>query len=675
MGISAADRLKANQSHFFAQISGVPDGVFKVIGFDSNNDALCEDYAFNIKILSIDAIEASTVIGKDITLELVWSTTNRSMSGIVTHYTAHGKSHQGYHYTLRLGSYLTLLKHRRSNRVFTQMTPAAIIQTVLQKAGFPMSKAQINVSGATLDMVVQYDESDFDFLSRLMRRYGYVYGFIEANIGECKLLIAKDSASFANSCQSVNLSYVAPSGQVRSTETIFAFSQKAQFITANVSMDDYNYESPGNLQVSTRQTSSIPSCGTDSRYGENYASTESGKALAQVRQSAFDCQRETMIVDTDCRALRPGVILNVHEHPQYDGRYLVVRVEHVGDQGGGVEYGTHVKSLTYKNQATLVALSCDYKAMPFDQRRVFATFNAVIEQEVDDKGRYIVKLPFNQDGQGQQSKPTRLIQPYGGAGHGMHFALSQGTEVLVCGENGDLDRPVILGALYNEHSPSPVTSQNPTQNKLTTRSGHTLLMDDKAGQEKIELATQDGKNKLTLDASAGSQYAILHSSEGDVKVSAKEKIQLSAQDDITATSGKNINVAAKESVQMQSREGNVTIQAAKDCQISSDANIRLQANEGNVSINTDTTLDVAAKQDMRFYSADGNIVFEAGKGDISISSGKNLSIFGDGTGSIQLSQGGGSIEIDAAGNLTIDAKNLTLSATNIAIKGSAISNN
>jgi len=306
---------------------------------------------------------------------------------------------------------------------------------------------------------------------------------------------------------------------------------------------------------------------------------------------------------------------------------------------------------------------------------VFATFNALIEQEIDDKGNYVVKLPFNQDGEGQESRPTRLMQPYGGSGHGMHFPLTQGTEVLVCGENGDLDRPIILGALYNENAPNPVTSENPTENKLVTKAGHSFVMDDKKGEEKISLANKNNKNQLILDATNGAHQAMLKSVDGDVKISAKENLQFVAENDANFTVANNFTTRVENNLQIQTREGDITVTSAADLTLNSASNSRIQATDGNLELTATDELKMQARQDISVYSVDGNLELQAPQGDLELNSGKNITIKANGQGSIQLSQGGASIEIDAAGNLTIDATNITLSATNIAIKGSAISNN
>ncbi len=88
---------------------------------------------------------------------------------------------------------------------------------------------------------------------------------------------------------------------------------------------------------------------------------------------------------------------------------------------------------------------------------------------MDDQGRYKVILPFDTSGRkdGKASTFLRMMQPYIGSDHGMHFPLHKGTEVLLTFIEGDPDRPVIAGAVPNPESPSQVTDQNLTKSVLT----------------------------------------------------------------------------------------------------------------------------------------------------------------------------------------------------------------
>ncbi|SFC95869.1 type VI secretion system Vgr family protein [Pseudoalteromonas denitrificans] len=676
--MSADDYLamhKANSSHFSLDISGIPDGLLNVIGFNSQNDNLCDDYQFEINIVSSAQIEPEMVLNKAMSLNLAWSMSNRKISGLVSGYTARGQDSNGYHYILMLNSYFWRLKKYRSNRVFTNQSASQIINAVFNNAQYPMAKLSLSIADFNIDMIVQYDETDYEFITRFMRKYGFVYGYIENDLEPEVLHICDSSETLAGKSEQVSLGYKAPTGNVRNSESIFAFSRQAVLTTNDFVYDDYNYESVQNLHSETNNLAQQIGFGTSNHWGENYKDTDQGEELALIRQQSHDCARDIIIIDTDCRAIRPGMTINVTDHTDYDGKYLVIKVHHLANQGQGVEYGMAVKGLTYKNQVTLLPASITYKAPLLKNKRVFATFNATIAQGVDDKGEYQVNLPFNQNGLGEPSKQTRLLQPYGGAGHGMHFPYEAGTEVLVCGENGDLDRPVILGALYNANAPSPVNANNAHENKLVTRSGNTLLMDDKQGEEKISLGTLDDNNALILDATHNQHSATLQSVEGEMFISAKNAIQLVSQKDVNITAKGDLNTLAENSINVQTTEGDISFTSASDLHANAQSNIRLQALDGSTEIQAVDAIKLQAGQDVSLYVEQGNLEMQAPEGDINIQANANLTIKGNGNGAIEISQSGASIVLDAGGNLTIDANNISLSAGNIVIKGNAISNN
>ena len=192
----------------------------------SVRDEMCTSYEFTIDLLSSEFISADIIVGKDVSLGIVWGLADRTISGVVSHFAARGQSHQGYHYTLTLSSHLSLLNHKRSNRVFTAMSVDAIITNVFEKSGFPMANFNMKASGPTLDMLVQYDETDFHFVDRIMRKFGMVYGVIEQG-GTPVVTITNASADFAKQSDTIDIAYQAPTGTNRASESIFAISRKA----------------------------------------------------------------------------------------------------------------------------------------------------------------------------------------------------------------------------------------------------------------------------------------------------------------------------------------------------------------------------------------------------------------------------------------------------------------
>jgi len=675
--MSVADFLttmKANESQYGIEIQSFPDDFFSVVSFESIRDQLCDDFCFQITLLCEESIEPNTIIGKEVSLGMLWSLADRTITGICTDLFAAGNDHQGNHYILELSSDFNRLKHSQHNRIFTGVPVEDIIKSVFKKANYPSEKLAVNASGPTLDMVVQYNESDYHFVTRLMRKYGFVYSYIESN-NKTKLMICNSSDELAKASEHISLSYQAPTGQVRSFESIFAISKQAKLTTQSVAFNDYNYLAPSNLSVSQQNTTSIAGFGEDNRYGENYKSVSDGEHLAEVLQQSYDCQREMVIIDTDCRALRPGMRVTIENSSNSDDTYLVVSVVHQGSQSASVNYGSKIKGLTYKNQAILLKMGVTYKAPLINHLSKNLTFNATIEQEIDDTGCYLVKFPFNQNGEGEQSKPIRLMQPYGGNGHGMHFPFTKGTEVLIAGENGDIDRPIILGALYNSETPNPVTSANASENKLVTRAGHTLLMDDKLGEEKISLSTKDENNQLLLDASNGAHQAILRSKQGEVTVQAKETLSFITEGDHVVTAAKNMTTSADGDISVQTREGGIELIAAEALTLKAEANIQLESNVGNSEFTAQENMTLKAKQDITLYTQNGNLSLQAQEGDLSLNSSANVTIKSTDNGNIKLSQGQGSIALDTGGNLTVDANNINLNAENIVVNGNALTNN
>jgi type VI secretion system secreted protein VgrG len=99
---------------------------------------------------------------------------------------------------------------------------------------------------------------------------------------------------------------------------------------------------------------------------------------------------------------------------------------------------------------------------------------------VDDLGCYRIIFPFDtvQRPPGRSSCPVRLVTPYGGPTEGFHFPLRTKTQVMIAFHNGDPDRPVILGPLYDAVQKSVVTHGNRSVNMISTVSGITIKMND-----------------------------------------------------------------------------------------------------------------------------------------------------------------------------------------------------
>jgi len=127
--------------------------------------------------------------------------------------------------------------------------------------------------------------------------------------------------------------------------------------------------------------------------------------------------------------------------------------------------------------------------------------------EIDDEGRYKVRLPLDLSGRGgaHASRFLRMAQPYAGGGHGMHFPLHKGTEVVITHIHGDPDRPMIASAIPNPLTASMVTGANHRKNVVKSASGNMFTLDDDAGGVHASLLSPAHATQITLGEGPAAQ--------------------------------------------------------------------------------------------------------------------------------------------------------------------------
>jgi uncharacterized protein involved in type VI secretion and phage assembly len=145
-------------------------------------------------------------------------------------------------------------------------------------------------------------------------------------------------------------------------------------------------------------------------------------------------------------------------------------------------------------------------------------------QDPEGLGRVKVKYPWL--GDDDESYWARLVVPMAGNNRGTWFLPEVDDEVLIAFDQGSLDYPYVLGALWNGKDKPPESNSDGKNNHRTikSRSGHIIRMDDTDGSEKLEIIDKSGNNKIVIDSS---QNSITIESGGDIKLTAKGKVTLS----------------------------------------------------------------------------------------------------------------------------------------------------
>ncbi len=278
--------------------------------------------------------------------------------------------------------------------------------------------------------------------------------------------------------------------------------------------------------------------------------------------------------------LRAGGLASItgHDREDFNTTLLVTEVHHHGEQTGALiealrnadarDSGHCGGSISYHN--SFKAIPAETQFRPERQTpipRVHGTMSARIAHDpqdasdIDPYGQYKIRLPFAQsvnDAGATNASDTRvrLASPYAGHGHGLHFPLHDGTEVLLGFVDADPDRPVILGALPNSEHVSMATSADPQDNHIDTAGGNHLRFHDAPGHQGVWLHSPSGSTTFGLGAVTPSGTNTLWSSTSGSSVSfvvgAKHDMMLGESRRLSLADSSEISASIRNAFTLQS---------------------------------------------------------------------------------------------------------------------------
>jgi type VI secretion system secreted protein VgrG len=390
-----------------------------------------------------------------------------------------------YRATLVPGVWLLTLA--RTNRLFQKVKVAAMVEQILTLYGLAKG-TDFEIAawdkGPEREYIVQYEESDWDFIQRWLEHEGYFYWFEHQASGE-KLVIKHASSSCPPIPGNAAVPFRDRNDLGASGSTILEWRVKEQRIAARVLLSDYNYRRPTSRVVAKADADKDDGFGSVFLHGEHFKDQGEGDALAKVRAERLACEKKTIRGATDCARFRVGHTFQLENHfmADQDGDYLITAIVHRAGRWGDVAGGDR-----YRAQFAAIP-----KKVPFRPERltpwprIVGVMHAHIDgdaagtyAQIDDLGRYRVKLPFDGSGSGGSgaSRWIRMAQHYSGPGYGSHFPLHKGSEVILAHVDGNPDRPIIVSSVPNPATLSPSTSQNATQSVIHTASGIRIEMED-----------------------------------------------------------------------------------------------------------------------------------------------------------------------------------------------------
>ena len=433
----------------------------------------------------------------------------RKLYGIITEFSLVSISEDEARYRVKLEPRMALLANHYQSAIFQNKSVIDVVDEVLRNHNFIGIdfRFELKESYPVREFITQWQESDLNFIQRLLADVGLYFYFETHPEHHCDVMVISDyEKGYADGGRVIIKQPSGLNDHLRHSVWDLQFSSKTK--PSQVSVNDYNYRmSDSDLYSSDNsQPKDMTMRGEDYRYEEHHKiqgdiqTVESGNWYARIRHQHY--VSEQFILTGQCNAyeLTPGQLVIIEGCPIADIKdgVVIVATECYGDRTES--YQTRFTAIPYD------ALK-PYRPAPLPWPQVSGTLPARITSKDDDtygyidtQGRYRIKFNFDLKNwqKGEESLWVRLAKPYAGDTYGFHFPLIDSTEVAVAFTNGNPDRPYIAHAMHDSSHPDHVTTINKHRNVIRTPANNKLRMDDKRGQEHIKLATEYGKTQLNL---------------------------------------------------------------------------------------------------------------------------------------------------------------------------------
>lgn len=483
---------------------------------------------------------------------------------------------KGHEYYYQLQSPLHKLHYRQHHRVFVEKSRKEIIQTILEQAGWFAGidfniKLRQHYDIPTL--VAQYNETDKVFLLRLLSQWRWHYHFLQSQ-QRAQLLIYDD----IELCDSttIKLPFCYPSQQLSYSDSISTIATQATWLPTQIELLGYNDREPNvDLHLISPQEVAAATQLRLQYCDANYTTLTAGRQQLHRLQQQLNCQRLFYVACTDCKVLQPGDILQLYDHPlpHYNQCYRVIHI-------------TYDITATWQTHLTLLSITQTYFAPAILHSPIPVCLTAHIESAMentaylDEYGYYRLRFSFDDHETAEllASPPTRLVQPFLGKQCGQHFPLMANTEVVIIFLFGDWQHPVILAALPNPLTPSPVTERNATQHIVRTPADNALIFEDGQHNQYIELHAQQ-QNYLRLQATPLAKIEWV-TQQGKLNLYAGKNIQIASQDNYTVTcQSQRVRIAGEHTLHSKS----ITVQAGRDMQWYAKQNLMMKTVSSAIS--------------------------------------------------------------------------------------------
>jgi type VI secretion system secreted protein VgrG len=458
-------------------------------------EAISELFRYDLELYSEDAsLDFTQIVGKAVTLQIQLSDGSfQYVNGIVGRFTQAGRDERFTTYLAELHPSLWMLTMSTDCRIFQNKNSLDIVKQVFSGLGFSDFSDKTTASLSSREYCVQYRETAFAFVSRLLEEEGISYYF-DHDASKHTMVLVDDSSSWGACPGLTSARYVGAEPKYDSDDMVLDCAIEQAVTAGEFKSDDYNFTIPSTQLLATASGSDTSR--SIYEYPGLYTAQSDGETLASRRLATLQTEAKTLRGSSLCRSFHAGCKFTLASHYRSDlnASYVLRRLTVRGTQDD------------YSNSFEAFPAETTFHPPQITPRPVIAgTQTAAVvgkageEIWTDQYGRVVVQFHWDQLGKSDEKSScwVRVAQGWAGNLWGSIFIPRIGQEVVVSFLEGNPDRPLITGCVYNAQQQVPYTlPDNQTRTTLKSSSSkggsgfNEICLEDKAGSEEIFIQAQ-----------------------------------------------------------------------------------------------------------------------------------------------------------------------------------------
>jgi type VI secretion system secreted protein VgrG len=563
-------------------------------------------FQFTLEMVSEDnAIDFKSIVGKAVTVTLtLGNDVEHHLNGIVGRFVQEETNLRLTRYFADIHPWLWLLTKTTDCRNFQNKSTPEILEAVFSDLGFTDFRNDLKKTYDRREYCVQYNESAFNFVSRLMEEEGIFYHF--EHVADKHTLVLGDDADAHKTCPGLESTPVCFRHSLMDHTQDLAVTRclvEEQVVSGSFAHDDYNFETP-NTDLKVESQSDSPAFRVY-EYPGGFLKKGAGEKRADMRLDALEHPKKVIRGDSFVRAFVAGHKFQLKDHYRADVNqtYVLEAVSHAATQE------------SYTNSFTAFPADTAFRPPRLTAKpRIAGTQTAIVvgkageEIWTDKYGRVKVQFHWDQLGKKDENSSCWIRVDYGWAGKqwGGIFLPRIGQEVIVSYLEGDPDCPLITGAVYNSEQPVPYTLPD-EQTKSTVKTNSS-----KGGNGFNEIRFEDKKDSEELYFHAQKDQNIVVEHDRTKKILNNETNEIKKDRSTTIQEGNDTYTVAKGNRAFKVDTGNETydVKGKRDLTVTGNETHTNNANfthtiTGNYSLKVTGNLTIETAGTLTLKSAGG----------------------------------------------------------------------